>query len=239
VVDGERCLLPASTSGPTPPESTAVLIGGLSAGDDLGAPPHGGVARGAKTPASVALGPPIHGKEGVDGSSPSEGSAKAPGIGAFAFRSTCCSSNARWVWSRLWSFHASARLRHVVCERFAGGRLGSHPRVGVLGGQGFDWLRSPRRASSVDRQIAPAPRERPGAGNGEQAPMQPQRNRVLHSPQLRRGDTKGGGSRGPDPRVQPVDSSVDQIRDGDGGDSIGRVGLQLVPQPSMGLPGGR
>ena len=69
--------------------------------------------------------------------------------------------------------------------------------------------------------------------------MQPQRNRVLHSPQLRCGDTKGGGSRGPDPRVQPVDSSVDHIRDGDRGDSIGRVGLQLVPQPFMGLPGGR
>jgi hypothetical protein len=27
--------------------------------------------------------------------------------------------------------------------------------------------------------------------------------------------------------------------DGDRGDSIGRVGLQLVPQPFMGLPGGR
>jgi len=57
--------------------------------------------------------------------------------------------------------------------------------------------------------------------------------------ELRCGDTKGGGSRGPDPRVQPVDSSVDHIRDGDRGDSIGRVGLQLVPQPFMGLPGGR
>jgi hypothetical protein len=30
-----------------------------------------------------------HGKEGVDGSSPSEGSAKAPHVGAFAFRTTC------------------------------------------------------------------------------------------------------------------------------------------------------
>src|SRR5436309_16115472 len=45
-----------------------------------------------------------HGKEGVDGSSPSEGSAKAPEIGAFAFRSTCSRSNVRWVWSCLWSF---------------------------------------------------------------------------------------------------------------------------------------
>jgi hypothetical protein len=99
---------------------------------------------------------PLHGKEGVDGSSPSEGSAKAPHVGAFSFRSTCCSSNVQWVWSRLWSFHASARLRHVVCERFAGDRLGSHPRVGVLGGQGFDWLSSPRRA------IVGRPTNRPG-----------------------------------------------------------------------------
>jgi hypothetical protein len=30
----------------------------------------------------------VHGKEGVDGSSPSEGSAKAPHVGAFAFRFT-------------------------------------------------------------------------------------------------------------------------------------------------------
>src|SRR6266576_1573380 len=42
----------------------------------------------------------VHGEEGVDGSSPSEGSAKAPHVGAFAFRSTCSSSIVRWVWSR-------------------------------------------------------------------------------------------------------------------------------------------
>jgi len=29
--------------------------------------------------------------------------AKAPGIGAFSFRSTCTTSIKRWVWSRLWS----------------------------------------------------------------------------------------------------------------------------------------
>src|SRR2546430_3832225 len=46
----------------------------------------------------------LHGKEGVDGSSPSEGSAKAPHVGAFSFRPTCADSNVRWVWSRLWSF---------------------------------------------------------------------------------------------------------------------------------------
>jgi len=39
--------------------------------------------------------PPPHfnGKEGVDGSSPSEGSAKGPEIGSFTFASTCRSSN--------------------------------------------------------------------------------------------------------------------------------------------------
>ena len=31
----------------------------------------------------------VDGEEGVDGSSPSEGSAKAPHVGAFSFRSTC------------------------------------------------------------------------------------------------------------------------------------------------------
>jgi hypothetical protein len=34
-----------------------------------------------------------HGKEGVDGSSPSEGSAKGPHVGAFPFRATCSLSN--------------------------------------------------------------------------------------------------------------------------------------------------
>jgi hypothetical protein len=47
-----------------------------------------------------------HGKEGVDGSSPSEGSAKVPHVAAFAFSSTWSASNVRWVWSRLWSFRA-------------------------------------------------------------------------------------------------------------------------------------
>ena len=43
------------------------------------------------------------GKKGVDGSSPSEGSAKTPHVGVFAFRSTCRVTSVRWVWSRLWS----------------------------------------------------------------------------------------------------------------------------------------
>src|SRR5947209_14477052 len=44
-----------------------------------------------------------HGKEGVDGSSPAEGSAKAPHVGALSFRSICAGSNVLRVWSALWS----------------------------------------------------------------------------------------------------------------------------------------
>src|SRR5439155_16256900 len=53
-------------------------------------------------------------REGVDGSSPSEGSAKAPDIGAFSFGTICSSSNVRWVWSRLWSFQFQKRVRGRV-----------------------------------------------------------------------------------------------------------------------------
>jgi hypothetical protein len=52
----------------------------------------------------------LHGKEGVDGSSPSEGSAKAPHVGAFSFRSTCSMSNVQRVWSCLWSFRVEKSL---------------------------------------------------------------------------------------------------------------------------------
>ena len=53
--------------------------------------------------------PDLDGKEGVDGSSPSEGSAKTPHVGAFSFRSICSASIVRWVWSRLWSFRVGDR----------------------------------------------------------------------------------------------------------------------------------
>jgi hypothetical protein len=46
------------------------------------------------------LPPKRHGKEGVDGSSPSEGSAKAPETGAFLLGSTCGVINVPQVWSR-------------------------------------------------------------------------------------------------------------------------------------------
>src|SRR5881394_2664683 len=55
-----------------------------------------------------------HGKEGVDGSSPSEGSAKAPHVGAFSFRPTCSLLNVRWVWSRLWSFRVREGERRPI-----------------------------------------------------------------------------------------------------------------------------
>jgi hypothetical protein len=45
----------------------------------------------------------LHGKEGVDGSSPSEGSAKAPHDGTFLVGCICTISNMRQVWSPLWS----------------------------------------------------------------------------------------------------------------------------------------
>jgi hypothetical protein len=45
----------------------------------------------------------FHGKEGVDGSSPSEGFAKAPQIGAFCLAWICRIVTVRWVWSPLWS----------------------------------------------------------------------------------------------------------------------------------------
>ena len=61
----------------------------------------------------------LHGKEGVDGSSPSEGSAKAPHVGAFSFRPTCSLSNVRCVWSRLWSF----RVQNGVARGRANGRV--------------------------------------------------------------------------------------------------------------------
>src|SRR5947209_16009156 len=53
---------------------------------------------------------PLHGKEGVDGSSPSEGFAKVPQISDFHFGSACTFNNVHWVWSRLWSLQIWKRL---------------------------------------------------------------------------------------------------------------------------------
>jgi hypothetical protein len=77
----------------------------------------------------------LHGKEGVDGSSPSEGSAKAPEIGAFSFRSICSASNVRWVWSPSWGLQVQNALSRVLTiprvlvagSQALGGRLSGHP----------------------------------------------------------------------------------------------------------------
>jgi hypothetical protein len=53
----------------------------------------------------------FHGKEGVDGSSPSEGSAKAPQSGASSFVFPCTIHSVRWVWSPLWSLQIEKCLR--------------------------------------------------------------------------------------------------------------------------------
>jgi hypothetical protein len=57
-----------------------------------------------------------HGKEGVDGSSPSEGSAKAPHFGAFSFSSTCSSSNVRWVRSSFMELSSRRPRRKAIWE---------------------------------------------------------------------------------------------------------------------------
>jgi hypothetical protein len=69
-------------------------------------------------------------RRGVDGSSPSEGSAKAQHTGLFRFGSICRSSNVGQVWSPLWSLQVenarggavvAAASRGVLCA-FASGR---------------------------------------------------------------------------------------------------------------------
>jgi hypothetical protein len=69
-----------------------------------------------------------HGKEGVSGSSPEEGSAKAPHSGAFPFRSTCRTSNVQWVWSLGWSLQVTVRnhIRAILLQ------LGCHSQLEAL-----------------------------------------------------------------------------------------------------------
>jgi hypothetical protein len=68
--------------------------------------------RQAKTVAVGCDGLPelFHGKEGVDGSSPSEGSAKVQQTDTLLLGLVCRRSNVRWVWSRLWSFQFDESL---------------------------------------------------------------------------------------------------------------------------------
>jgi len=58
-------------------------------------------------------------KEGVDGSSPSEGSAKPVLSAGFSLLRICTGSSVRWVWSRLWSSQlekSDPGLRTQVCR---------------------------------------------------------------------------------------------------------------------------
>jgi hypothetical protein len=71
-----------------------------------------------------------HGKEGVDGSSPSEGSAKVQHVGAFAFSPTCKVGSVRWVWSCLWSF----RVQNGVAGRDAAPDHGPETQATMAGG---------------------------------------------------------------------------------------------------------
>ena len=86
--------------------------------------------------------PNLHGKEGVDGSSPSEGSANRLQIGTFRPGSTCKRSTVYEVWSRLWSpqvqnipgmepFLELSRVQSNVGTGPSGSRSASF--VGVLG----------------------------------------------------------------------------------------------------------
>jgi hypothetical protein len=67
---------------------------------------------------------PFHGKEGVDGSSPSEGSAKCQHSAVFVsdllassgFGFTCKFANVEQVWSSFWSFQVENTLRDVLLE---------------------------------------------------------------------------------------------------------------------------
>jgi hypothetical protein len=60
------------------------------------------------------------GKEGVDGSSPSEGSAKAPQSDAFSVEDVCRMSSMGCVWSPLWSLQVqSARSKASEMGAFA------------------------------------------------------------------------------------------------------------------------
>ena len=80
----------------------------------------------ARFPDRIASGRSLYGKEGVDGSSPSEGSAKAPQIGPFPLARTCTISSVRRVWSPLWSLQvrdAPAKAPRLARKRVAEGDI--------------------------------------------------------------------------------------------------------------------
>ena len=71
--------------------------------------------------------PHVHGKEGVDGSSRSEGSAKSLHTRSFPVGSPCRWSSMRWIWSRFWGFpdprSAATTSGYSSCSMFGCGLL--------------------------------------------------------------------------------------------------------------------
>ena len=135
----------------------------------------------------------VDGKEGVDGSSPSEGSAKGPDIGPFTFGSSCRSSNVGPVWSPLWSLQvqnavdgaksgapstpgqAVARSSRslVLGPRFEPARARRRQCASSRGGRALEVLDDPSAPGSLSRSPVtpslnsriPRPSDRPILGN--------------------------------------------------------------------------
>jgi hypothetical protein len=117
--------------------------------------------------------PNLHGKEGVDGSSPSEGSAKAPQNGAFCFARTFTINNVRWVWSRLWSFQVEETYTTTLVPADARLNVAAWRRVGFRAGPALR-LALPR-ASSNDAPLGPDPRKPATAPNTARTPRRRRR----------------------------------------------------------------
>jgi hypothetical protein len=128
----------------------------------------------------------FYGKEGVDGSSPSEGSAKAPQICAFCFAWTCTVAIVRWVWSPLWSLQVEDPVSKSPFFAALASRasLASRPMTGS--NRSLRTIHGPSRSRSVVRRkfelgVRRSPRGRAGGrGDGMSTtwlvqPAQPER----------------------------------------------------------------
>ena len=122
----------------------------------------------------------FHGKEGVGGSSPSEGFSKAPQIGAFCFERTSTISSVRWVWSPIWSpqvqntrwmqskIDAFARDRGIVDAREHARFLRDSrcQRASVRPAIGCVSKAMRRDARRPTRKVSPAPAAASAGGGG-------------------------------------------------------------------------
>jgi hypothetical protein len=104
----------------------------------------------------------LHGKEGVDGSSPSEGSAKVQHVAAFAFSPTCRVGRVRWVWSRLWSF----RVQNGVAPKHAWPTSEADSALLIAQGRRFDPCTPSRTSARVPGQHAESRSRRGLRGGG-------------------------------------------------------------------------